>query len=106
MNVGLHPTVRCHFDAAEYILRVILMEQVSTDEKNSKEDVVVYALKVSHPDCFFLRRISYRRFPSPIQPGRAGKADFQSFAKMLCDHEGLKSTVVTNPVAAGYAAVS
>ncbi|KAF8834937.1 hypothetical protein BDN67DRAFT_984967 [Paxillus ammoniavirescens] len=68
MNVGLCPRVRCHFDAAENILRVILMEQVM-DGKESKEDVVVYALK----------------------PGRSQKPEFQSFAKTLCDNEELKS---------------
>ena len=47
MNVGLHPTVRCHFDAAENILRVISMEPVTTDGSDSREDVVIYALKVS-----------------------------------------------------------
>ncbi|KAG9313157.1 hypothetical protein JVU11DRAFT_6607 [Chiua virens] len=73
MNVGLHPTVRCHFDAAENILRVILMEQVTADGSSS-EDVVVYALK----------------------PGRVQKADFQSFSKTLCDHEGLKSKAVSS----------
>ncbi|KIK83440.1 hypothetical protein PAXRUDRAFT_703745 [Paxillus rubicundulus Ve08.2h10] len=73
MNVGLCSTVRCHFDAAENILRVILMEQVM-DGKESKEDVVVYALK----------------------PGRSQKQDFQSFAKTLCDNEETKS----RPVAA------
>ncbi|KAF8555682.1 hypothetical protein OG21DRAFT_1602762 [Imleria badia] len=74
MNVGLHPTVRCHFDTAENILRVILMEKVTTDGNDSKEDIVVYALK----------------------PGRAQKADFQSFIKTLCDHEGLKSGMDTS----------
>ncbi|KAG6381755.1 hypothetical protein JVT61DRAFT_360 [Boletus reticuloceps] len=84
MNVGLHPTVRCHFDTAENILRVILMEQVTTDRKDSREDVVVYALK----------------------PGRAQKADFQSFANSLCDHNGLQSRAVTSPTtpASGAAA--
>ncbi|KAG8221083.1 hypothetical protein J3R82DRAFT_2600 [Butyriboletus roseoflavus] len=75
MNVGLHPTVRCHFDSAENILRVIMVEQVTTDGKDPREDgIVIYALK----------------------PGRAQKADFQSFTKTLCDHDGLKSRVVTN----------
>ncbi|KAF8448857.1 hypothetical protein L210DRAFT_3627524 [Boletus edulis BED1] len=84
MNVGLHPTVRCHFDTAENILRVILMEQATTDTNDSREDVVVYALK----------------------PGRAQKADFQSFANTLCDHKGLQSRAVTSPTtpASGAAA--
>jgi len=47
MNVALRPTVRCHFDEAENILRVILKEQVSTD-KETKEDVIVYAIKVGN----------------------------------------------------------
>ncbi|KAF9241391.1 hypothetical protein BU15DRAFT_73511 [Melanogaster broomeanus] len=77
MNVGLRSTVRCYFDTAENILRVILMEQVALDGKESKEDVVIYALK----------------------PGRSQKADFQSFAKTLCDSQELKSRAdaVTSP---------
>jgi hypothetical protein len=47
MNIGLRSTVRCYFDTVENILRVILMEQVVLDGKESKEDIVVYALKVS-----------------------------------------------------------
>ncbi|KAI9464662.1 hypothetical protein HD554DRAFT_1244014 [Boletus coccyginus] len=78
MNIGLHPTIRCHFDTAENILRVILMQQVATDGKDSTEDVVIYALK----------------------SGRAQKADFQSFAEMLCDHEALQSRVVVGPAGA------
>ncbi|KIJ65464.1 hypothetical protein HYDPIDRAFT_27465 [Hydnomerulius pinastri MD-312] len=72
MNVGLHPTVRCHFDEAENILRIIHMEQISKDGQESKEDVVIYALK----------------------PGRSPKPDFQCFAKSLCDNEELKSKPV------------
>ncbi|KAN0088203.1 hypothetical protein V8E55_005260 [Tylopilus felleus] len=75
MNVGVHPTIRCHFDAAENILRVIVMEKVTMDANDSKEDIVVYALK----------------------PGRVQKADFQSFAKTLCDHEGLQSRAGMSP---------
>ncbi|KIJ21024.1 hypothetical protein PAXINDRAFT_6801 [Paxillus involutus ATCC 200175] len=85
MNIGLCSRVRCHFDAAENILRVILMEQVM-DGEESKEDVVVYALK----------------------PGRSQKPDFQSFAKTLCDNEELKSrpapVAVTTPTATDAAA--
>lgn len=58
MNVGVHPTIRCHFDAAENILRVIVMEKVTMDANDSKEDIVVYALKVSPYGTRFLRRIS------------------------------------------------
>ncbi|KAL4062491.1 hypothetical protein J3A83DRAFT_1435486 [Scleroderma citrinum] len=69
MNVALRPTVRCHFDEAENILRVILKEQVTTD-KETKEDIIVYALK----------------------PGRAMKADFRTFAEAVCCDEQLKDT--------------
>ncbi|KAI6023310.1 hypothetical protein EDC04DRAFT_296282 [Pisolithus marmoratus] len=69
MNVALRPTVRCHFDEAENILRVILKEQITVD-KEAKEDIVIYALK----------------------PGRASKADFRAFAKAVCDSERLKDT--------------
>ncbi|KAF9224093.1 hypothetical protein BS17DRAFT_808377 [Gyrodon lividus] len=85
MNVGLCPTVRCHFDAAENILRVILMEEIVVDGKESKEDVVVYALKAP-----------------PIQPGRSPRPDFQSFAKTLCDNEELK----TRPAPAAVTSVT
>ena len=47
MNVALRPTVRCHFDEAENILRIILKEQVTTD-KETKEDIIVYAIKVGN----------------------------------------------------------
>lgn len=46
MNAALHPTVRCNFEAAENILRVILMEKMTTDGEITKEDVVIYAFKV------------------------------------------------------------
>lgn len=72
MNVALRPTVRCHFDEAENILRVILKEQVSTD-KETKEDVIVYAIK----------------------PGRAPKTDFCAFAETVCSSEQLKDTPPT-----------
>ncbi|KAH0836798.1 hypothetical protein J3R83DRAFT_8563 [Lanmaoa asiatica] len=93
MNVGLHPTVRCHFDSAEHILRIIMMEQMMNG-KNPKEDIVIYALKL--------------HIASPTQPGRAQKADFQSFVKTLCDHEGLKSRAVasSSSPASGDAAAS
>lgn len=66
MNVGLYPTVRCHFDSAENILRVIVVEQVMTDEKDLKEDVVIYALKVSqHGIHSCIEFLSTRTFTSP-----------------------------------------
>lgn len=79
MNVALRPTVRCHFDEAENILRVILKEQVTTD-KETKEDVIVYAIK----------------------PGRAPKPDFCAFAKTVCSSEQLEdipSTVKSDTTA-------
>lgn len=68
MNVALRPTVRCHFDEPESILRVILKEPQVTVDEEVKEDIVIYAFK----------------------PGRASKADFRTFAKAVCDSEQLK----------------
>lgn len=48
MNVALQPAVRCHYDARENILRIVLMEQVAVDGKEAKEEVAIYALKVCH----------------------------------------------------------
>jgi hypothetical protein len=105
MNVGLCSRVRCHFDAAENILRVILMEQVM-DGEESKEDVVVYALKVSQTISIPPRSALTQALR--IQPGRSQKPDFQSFAKTLCDNEELKSrpapVAVTTPTATDAAA--
>lgn len=68
MNVALRSAVRCHYDAGESILRVVLMEQVAAEGKEPKDEVVIYALK----------------------PGRAPKADFKVFAETLCANESLK----------------
>lgn len=68
MNVALRPTVRCHFDEPESILRVILKEPQVTVDEEVKENIVIYAFK----------------------PGRASKADFRTFAKAVCDSEQLK----------------
>jgi hypothetical protein len=84
------------------------MEQVTTDGKDSREDVVIYALKVSqHSTHSRAEFLCTHALPRP-QSGRAQKADFQSFAKTLCDHEGLKSGVITSPAgpASGVAAPS
>jgi len=48
MNVALQPAVQCSYDAGENILRVILMEQVTVDGKEVKDEVAIYALKVCH----------------------------------------------------------
>ncbi|KAG1739042.1 hypothetical protein EDB19DRAFT_1712626 [Suillus lakei] len=69
MNVALRPAVRCHYDAGENILRVVLMEQVAVEGKEPKDEVVIYALK----------------------PGRASKADFKVFAETLCANDRLKA---------------
>lgn len=69
MNVALRSAVRCHYDAAENILRVVLMEQVAIEGKEPKDEVVIYALK----------------------PGRASKADFKVFAETLCANDRLKA---------------
>ena len=84
------------------------MEHVTTDGEDSREDVVIYALKVSQQSTLSRVVSSYPRFASPTQPGRAQKAEFQSFAKTLCDHEGLKARVITSPAgpASGVTAAS
>lgn len=69
MNVALRPAVRCHYDAGENILRVVLMEQVAVEGKEPKDEVAIYALK----------------------PGRASKADFKVFAETLCANDRLKA---------------
>jgi hypothetical protein len=48
MNVALRSAVRCHYDAGENILRVVLMEQVAVEGKEPKDEVVIYALKVGN----------------------------------------------------------
>ena len=48
MNVALQPAVRCHYDAGENILRVVLMKQVAVDGKEAKDEVAIYALKECH----------------------------------------------------------
>lgn len=68
MNVALRSAVRCHYDAGESILRVVLMEQVAVEGKEPKDEVVIYALK----------------------PGRASKVDFKVFAETLCASDRLK----------------
>ncbi|KAG1774170.1 hypothetical protein EV702DRAFT_549991 [Suillus placidus] len=69
MNVVLRSAVRCHYDAGENILRVVLMEQVAVEGKEPKDEVVIYALK----------------------PGRASKADFKVFAETLCANHRLNT---------------
>ncbi|KAJ8584744.1 hypothetical protein M405DRAFT_826198 [Rhizopogon salebrosus TDB-379] len=69
MNVALRPAVRCHYDASENILRVVLMEQVVVEGKEAKDEVVIYALK----------------------PGRSSKADFKVLAETLCANDHLKA---------------
>lgn len=49
MNVRLHPSVRCAFDAEENVLRLILkepIEQENVPQQDWATEVVVYALKV------------------------------------------------------------
>jgi hypothetical protein len=70
MNVALRSAVRCHYDAGESILRVVLMEQVAVEGKEPKDEVVIYALK----------------------PGRASKVDFKVFAETLCANDRLKAS--------------
>ncbi|KAI5995657.1 hypothetical protein EDD15DRAFT_2255433 [Pisolithus albus] len=52
MNVALRPTVRCHFDEPESILRVILKEPQVTVGEEVKEDIVIYAFKVRNVSGF------------------------------------------------------
>jgi len=58
MNVRVQSTVRCVFVPEENVLRLILKEEVeSTSEKeNKKQELVIYALKVS---CSSLLRLCW-----------------------------------------------
>jgi hypothetical protein len=49
MNVRLYPALRCTYDAAENVLRLVLKEPVEQENVPPEEwarDVVVYAVKV------------------------------------------------------------
>lgn len=87
MNVALRPAVRCHYDAGENILRVVLMEQVVIEGKEAKDEVVIYALKVGNKS--FSHGQSCQCIH--VQPGRASKADFKIFAETLCANDRLKA---------------
>ena len=43
LNIRLHPSIRCAFDAGENVLRIIVAEPV---EKKDEREIVIYALKV------------------------------------------------------------
>jgi len=49
MNVRVQSTVRCVFVPEENVLRLILKEEVefTSEEENKKQELVIYALKVS-----------------------------------------------------------
>lgn len=72
MNIRMHPTVRCIFDAGENVLRLILkeaIEQKDVPSQDWKHEVVVYALK----------------------PGRScSKQDFKDFAESVVKCAGLQ----------------
>jgi len=49
MNLRMHPTVRCTYEAEENVLRLILqelVEQTNVPQEDWKKEIVVYALKV------------------------------------------------------------
>ncbi|KAF8075252.1 hypothetical protein FPV67DRAFT_624457 [Lyophyllum atratum] len=73
MNVRMHPTIRCTFDAKENILRVILREAVvqkDASAQDAKREVTIYVLK----------------------PGRScSKQDFKDFAISLTESRSLKT---------------
>lgn len=55
MSVRLHPTVRCTFDEDQGVLRIVHIETL--DEEVSRQQVVVYALKVSYHSALTLYHI-------------------------------------------------
>jgi hypothetical protein len=49
MNVRMHPTVRCTYEAEENVVRLILqelVEQPNIAQEDRNKEIVVYALKV------------------------------------------------------------
>ncbi|KAG5724541.1 hypothetical protein E4T56_gene17432 [Termitomyces sp. T112] len=67
LNIRLHPSIRCTFDASEKVLRVIVTEPV---ENKDELEIVVYALK----------------------PGRScSKQDFKEFVEAFLKSPGLKA---------------
>jgi hypothetical protein len=49
MNVRIHPSVRCTYEAEENIIRLILHECIeipNVPQEDWKKEIVVYALKV------------------------------------------------------------
>lgn len=53
MNVRMHPTMRCTYEAEEHVVRIILqelVEQPNVAQEDWKREIVVYALRV----CFFI----------------------------------------------------
>ena len=86
MNVALQPAMRCHYDAGENILRVVLMEQVAFDGKEAKDEVAIYALKVCHKVCksWSVRLIS-RRAAGAFIEGR-----LQGLSEALCTNDRFK----------------
>ena len=53
MSVRLRPTVRCTFDEDQGVLRLTLKEAMDEEPLTpnaQRQQVVVYALKVSNPD--------------------------------------------------------
>ncbi|KNZ74986.1 hypothetical protein J132_05385 [Termitomyces sp. J132] len=67
LNIRLHPSIRCTFDASEKVLRVIVTEPV---ENKDELEIVVYALK----------------------PGRScSKQDFKEFVEAFLKSPGLRA---------------
>ncbi|KAG6889766.1 hypothetical protein C0995_014693 [Termitomyces sp. Mi166 len=67
LNIRLHPSVRCTFDASENVLRIIVTEPV---ESKDEREIVIYAFK----------------------PGKScSKQDFKEFAEAFLMSPGLKA---------------
>lgn len=73
MNIRMHPTIKCIFDAGENILRLITKEVVEKKDvppQDWERELVIYVLK----------------------PGRScSKQDFKDFANSLMESRGLKA---------------
>ncbi|KAF5316744.1 hypothetical protein D9619_006779 [Psilocybe cf. subviscida] len=70
MNMRLQPTVRAAFVPEENVLKLILKESIEVSATETKQEVVIYAVK----------------------PGKAcNKQDFKNFAESLMSNENLKA---------------
>ncbi|KAG6879056.1 hypothetical protein C0992_005545 [Termitomyces sp. T32_za158] len=66
LNIRLHPSIRCTFDANEHVLRILVTEPV---ESKDEREIVIYAFK----------------------PGRScSKQDFKEFSEAFLESPGLQ----------------